>query len=68
MIEKAKNINWKYDAGADVLYISIGEPKNAEGIDIGDGIISRVDTDSKEIVGLTILNFSARTLNSMKKA
>ena len=67
MIEKAKNINWKYDPGADVLYISIGEPRNAEGIDIGEGIISRVDPENKEIVGLTILNFSARTLKSMGK-
>ena len=35
--EKKNKINWDYDADADVLYISFGNPKNAEGIDIGEG-------------------------------
>ncbi len=49
-----------YDEEADVLYISFGEPKPAEGIDIGDRTILRVDTETEEVVGLTILNFSKR--------
>jgi uncharacterized protein YuzE len=35
MPEKKKNLQWDYDAEADVLYISIGKPQNAEGVDIG---------------------------------
>ncbi len=55
MIEKQTNLQWDYDAEADVLYISIGNPQKAEGIDIGEGIIARIATDTKEIVGFTIL-------------
>jgi len=50
-----------YDPEADVLYISFGEPRPAEGLDIGDGTILRVDLETDEIVGLTILDFSKRT-------
>ena len=39
ILEKPTAINWDYDEEADVLYISIGEPQPAEGIDIGEGII-----------------------------
>jgi uncharacterized protein YuzE len=50
-----------YDAEADVLYISFGEPKPAEGLDIGDSTILRVNPETEEIVGLTIFDFSKRT-------
>jgi len=49
-----------YDAEADVLYISFGEFKSAEGLDIGDGTILRIDPETEEVVGLTILDFSKR--------
>ena len=38
--EKRDNLNWDYDAEADVLNLSFGNPKNAEGVDIGEGTIS----------------------------
>ena len=65
--EKKNKINWDYDADADadVLYISSGNPKNAEGIDIGEGTIIRIEPDSKEIIGITILNPLHRTLTSL---
>jgi uncharacterized protein YuzE len=50
-----------YDPEADVLYVSFGEPKPAEGIDIGDGTILRVEPMSRKILGFTILDFSKRT-------
>jgi uncharacterized protein YuzE len=50
-----------YDSEANVLYISFGEPKPAEGLDIGDGTILRVDPETEEVVGLTILDFTKRT-------
>ncbi len=46
--EKKANVNWNYDPDADVLYISIGEPKKALGIDIGEGLITRIDPDTNE--------------------
>jgi hypothetical protein len=35
--EKKDKVKWDYDAEADVLYISFGNPMNAEGVDIGEG-------------------------------
>ena len=64
--EKKSKINWDYDADADVLYISFGNPQNAEGVDIGEGTIIRIEPDSNEIIGITILNPLHRTLTSLK--
>jgi uncharacterized protein YuzE len=63
--EKKNKIKWDYDADADVLYISFGNPKNAEGVDIGEGTIIRIRPDTKEITGVTILNPLNRTLLSL---
>jgi len=63
--EKRDNLNWDYDAEADVLYISFGNPKNAEGVDIGEGTIIRIQIDTKEIIGVTIINPLHRTLSSL---
>jgi len=63
--EKKDNIKWDYDAEADVLYVSFGNPKNAEGVDIGEGTIIRIQPDTKEIIGLTIINPLQRTLSSI---
>jgi len=64
--EKKNKIKWNYDAEADVLYISFGNPQMAEGVDIGEGTIIRIQPDSKEIIGVTILNPLHRTLSSLK--
>ncbi len=53
-----------YDAEADVLYVSFGKPRKAEGIDIGDGTILRIDPDTGEVIGITLLDFKRRTSNS----
>jgi len=65
--ERQSNLNWDYDADADVLYISIGEPKVAEGIDIGEGVIVRVSPQINEVVGLTIIGLSKRVMERMKE-
>ncbi len=64
--EKKRKINWDYDADADILYISFGNPKNAEGVDIGEGTIIRIEPNSNEITGITILNPLHRTLTSLQ--
>ncbi len=61
-MEALKSLNNKidsiyYDKLGDVLYISIKNTKKAEGIDVGNGVILRVDPNSKELVGITILNY-----------
>ena len=60
LFEKETELTWDYDGEADVLYISLGEPKEAVGIDIGDGVIVRYDEDGGEVVGLTILGLRDR--------
>ena len=65
--EKKEKVDWEYDAEGDVLYLSFGEPQEAEGIDIGEGMIVRVDPQSNEVVGITIIGLSQRTLGVLKK-
>jgi uncharacterized protein YuzE len=48
------------------LYISFGNPTNAEGVDIGEGTIIRIQSDTKEIIGVTIINPLHRTLSSLQ--
>ena len=64
--EKKEKVQWDYDADADVLYISIGKPEKAEGIDLGNGVIVRVNPDTNEIIGFTILNPVQKTLLELK--
>lgn len=67
MPEKKGKIMWDYDDEADVLYISFGDPKDAEGIDIGEGTIIRVKPGSNIISGVTIINPLGRTLSILGK-
>lgn len=48
-----------------MLYISVGKPRPAVGADIGEGVIVRYDEKKKEVVGITILGFRARALQSI---
>ena len=67
ILQKKENLNWDYDEEADVLYISMGEPQKALGIDIGDGAIVRYVEATNEVVGLTLIGMKERLLNSLKK-
>jgi uncharacterized protein YuzE len=52
-----------YDPEGDVLYISIGEPQAADDADVTDDDII-VRTRAGKIVGITILDASARIAES----
>ena len=65
ILEKLDAISWDYDAEADVLYLSVGEPWSALGIDVGDGVVLRFDEERKEVVGLTVLGLKARLLKRL---
>lgn len=65
ILEKPATITWDYDEEADVLYLSIGEPRPAVGIDIGEGLILRYDEARKEVVGLTLIGLRARLLQGL---
>ena len=66
ILEKKENLNWDYDEDADVLYISIGEPRKALGVDIGEGAIVRYIESTGEVVGLTLIGVKERLLKSLK--
>ncbi len=61
-----KKLNWDYDEEADVLYISIGKPRKALGIDIGEGAIVRYVEKTREVVGLTLIGVKARLLTGLR--
>ena len=65
ILENSPTLNWEFDEEADMLYISVGKPRPAVGTDIGEGVIVRYDEKKKEVVGLTIIGFRARTLKSI---
>ncbi len=66
--EKPDSLRWDYDGEADVLYLTIGEPKPAVGVDIGEGIVVRYDEIEKQIVGLTLSGLRARVLKNLPDA
>ena len=49
-----------YDAGSDVLYISIGEPRPGIATECNDGDFIRTDLATNEVVGITLLDFRER--------
>ncbi|MFQ5883756.1 MAG: DUF2283 domain-containing protein [Thermoplasmata archaeon] len=65
IFENPEAIHWDYDEEADVLYLSIGEPQVAVGVDIGEGVIVRYDEARKEVVGLTLIGLRARLLKGL---
>ena len=65
LFEKQAAVTWDYDEEADVLYLSVGEPRPALGVDIGEGIVVRYDEPKGEVVGLTILGVRARLLQGL---
>lgn len=67
ILDKKENLSWDYDEEADILYISIGEPQKAVGVDIGEGAIVRYREDIGEVVGLTLIGVKERLVNSLKK-
>ena len=67
ILEKGQKIDWEYDEDGDVLYLSIGRPRRATGVDIGQGVIVRYDEKKKEVVGLTVLGMREKLLESLNK-
>jgi uncharacterized protein YuzE len=66
ILEKPTSIKWDYDEEADVLYLSMGEPKPALGIDVGEGVVLRYDETRREVVGLTLIGLRARLLSRLE--
>jgi hypothetical protein len=41
ILEHTDKVNWEYDEEADVLYLSVGKPRPATGVNIGEGVVLR---------------------------
>lgn len=67
ILKKPADVSWDYDEEADVLYLSVGEPRPAVGVDIGDGVIARYDKERKEVVGVTLIGLRARLLRELEQ-
>jgi uncharacterized protein YuzE len=65
ILEKPAEIDWNYDEEADVLYLALGKPRQALGIDVGDGVVLRYDEAAREVVGLTLIGLRARLLREL---
>lgn len=65
ILEGPIDLQWDYDEEADVLYLSMGEPKPAIGIDIGEGLVLRYDEAAQNMVGLTIIGLRARLMREL---
>lgn len=59
-MEKAGLMQIAYDRETDVLYLTVGEPRPAISREVGDDVLLRVDAETGEVVGMTILNLSTR--------
>jgi len=55
-----KKISISYDRDGDVIYFTFGEPVEAVGEEIEEGIFARYNPQNEELVGLTIINFSKK--------
>lgn len=47
------------------MYISIGSPAKGEGVDLGNDTIVRINPETKEIIGFTIINPLKKTLSEL---
>lgn len=65
ILEKPETLTWDYDEEGDVLYISVGEPRPAVTVDLGESILARYDEKEREVVGITILNVRRRLLEGL---
>ena len=61
-----KDLIYSYDKKRDVLYVSIGEPKEAIANEIADEIFIQLDPKNKQVVGFTIVNFEKQFIKSAK--
>ena len=68
ILDKPDTIVWEYDEEADVLYLSVGAPKPAMGVDIGEGVVVRYDEVNNEVVGLTVLGLRERVIKEIAES
>lgn len=61
ILKRGNALTWEYDEEADVLYVSVGKPTKAMGVDVGGGTVVRYDK-KKGVVGITLTGFRKRLI------
>jgi uncharacterized protein YuzE len=56
----AEELNYHYDREEDILYVTLGDSDSALCIEQGNGFLVRIDPESGEVVGFTVIDFSLR--------
>ena len=59
-MDKAKTLSYHHDREEDILYVALGDSDSALCIEQGDGFLVRIDPESGEVVGGTVIDFSQR--------
>ena len=65
ILDRQEQLDWEYDQEADVLYLSLGKPQPALGVDIGDGVVVRYDETSNKVVGLTVVGLRQKLAHEL---
>ena len=60
-------VEWHQQEYTDVLYLSVGEPKPALGVNVGEGVILRYDEAPKEVVGMMLIGLRARLMKGLSE-
>ncbi len=60
-----EKLTFSYDPEADVLYASVGSPRNGVSIEDedGEGLVVRIDPETEEVIGITVIDFLRRMQN-----
>ena len=53
-------IHFSYDSDSDVLYSYIKKPLPAKSVEMGNGIIVRINPENQKLVGFTVVNYKRR--------
>ena len=56
--ERPLEVHFHYDREADVLYLSVGRPRRAKTVEMGEDFILRLHPKTAEVIGMTIIDFS----------
>ena len=57
-MDRAQTLSYHYDREEDILYVTLGDSDLALCIEQGNGFLVRIDPESGEVVGFTVIDFS----------
>lgn len=55
---RQKTLHYHYDREADVMYFYFHHPRKAKTVELDEDFLLRLDPETEEIIGLTVISFS----------